>query len=72
MTDRLLFKDFQRIIKSINDIIQENKMVLSKLRISITLFKLDAELKKYYSIPCEAPGFRKIVNTSNNYYTRRK
>ena len=27
--------------------------------ISITLFKLDAELKKYYEMPCFAPGFRK-------------
>jgi len=31
MTDKLLLEDFQRIIKSINDIIQENKIVLSKL-----------------------------------------
>ena len=28
--------------------------------ISITLFKLDTELKKYYDMPCEAPGFKKI------------
>ncbi|MBU4450008.1 MAG: dihydroxyacetone kinase subunit DhaK [Actinobacteria bacterium] len=27
--------------------------------ISITLVKLDAELKKYYDMPCEAPGFKK-------------
>ena len=31
MTDKLLLEDFQRIIKSINDSIQENKIVLSKL-----------------------------------------
>jgi len=31
MTDKLLLEDFKSIIKSINDIIQENKIVLSKL-----------------------------------------
>jgi dihydroxyacetone kinase-like protein len=28
--------------------------------ISITLVKLDAELKKYFDMPCEAPGFKKF------------
>lgn len=28
--------------------------------ISITLVKLDTELKKYYDMPCEAPGFKKF------------
>ncbi|MHB1375849.1 MAG: dihydroxyacetone kinase subunit DhaK [Candidatus Humimicrobiaceae bacterium] len=28
--------------------------------ISITLVKLDGELKKYYDMPCEAPGFKKF------------
>jgi len=28
--------------------------------VSITLVKLDAELKKYYDMPCEAPGFKKF------------
>jgi phosphoenolpyruvate---glycerone phosphotransferase subunit DhaL len=31
MKDKLHFEDFQRIIKRINDVIQENKIVLSKL-----------------------------------------
>ena len=31
MTDKLLLEDFQSMIKSINDIIQENKIVLSRL-----------------------------------------
>jgi len=28
--------------------------------ISITLVKLDGEMKKYYDMPCEAPGFKKL------------
>jgi dihydroxyacetone kinase-like protein len=28
--------------------------------VSITLVKLDAELKKYYDMPCQAPGFKKF------------
>ena len=28
--------------------------------VSITLVKLDEELKKYYDMPCEAPGFKKF------------
>ncbi|MHB8277962.1 MAG: dihydroxyacetone kinase subunit DhaK [Candidatus Humimicrobiaceae bacterium] len=28
--------------------------------VSITLVKLDGELKKYYDMPCEAPGFKKF------------
>ena len=28
--------------------------------VSITLMKLDSELKKYYNMPCEAPGFKKL------------
>jgi dihydroxyacetone kinase-like protein len=28
--------------------------------VSITLAKLDAELKKYFDMPCEAPGFKKF------------
>ena len=28
--------------------------------VSITLMKLDDELKKYYDMPCDAPGFKKL------------
>jgi len=28
--------------------------------VSITLMKLDDELKKYYDMPCYAPGFKKL------------
>jgi dihydroxyacetone kinase-like protein len=28
--------------------------------ISITLLRLDEEMKKYYDMPCEAPGFKKL------------
>ncbi|MBE3089561.1 MAG: dihydroxyacetone kinase subunit DhaK, partial [Actinobacteria bacterium] len=28
--------------------------------VSITLMKLDDELKTYYDMPCNAPGFKKL------------